>query len=589
MERVIDEVKRKIDIVTFTGSFVSLKKSGRNFKGLCPFHQEKTPSFVVSPDRQIWHCFGACQEGGDIIKFLMKWENITFIEALRDLAEKAGVSLRNIRFEDKLWQRKERMIGLNSLAAEFFEYVLQKTRFGERARGYLKTRALEAKIIKKFQLGYAPSSWDSLLRFLKKKKYSESEIFDSGLLVRGQSGNYYDRFRRRVIFPIKDTRGNIIGFSGRLLGETEKEAKYINTPETLLYHKRETLYGVDSAKDVIKKENNVYLVEGEFDVISSYRLGIYNMAAIKGTAVTREQLMFLKRFTNKITLALDSDTAGKEAVKKGIEEAENLEFDIAIVSIDFAKDADEAIRKDPIKFKKVIKKPVIYYDYIISQAEKNNPTDDAYGKKKFAEEVSTYIDKIKNPIVRSHYIKKIASILDVSENSIEALMRRLRRKKIQRFSFPTYKKITEEKAREKIIQKYILSLIFQNENPEKRFEEVFNIFAIEDLSVPAYQKICKLFFDYKGKGERFNLNHFLQLLPSQLKPIFDEIYLFASTELEVKNEKVEKLIYEAKRYSLKRKIAVLLSSNLEDDKEITEKLKLTNKQLTEVEKKIVTL
>src|SRR3989344_2137948 len=589
MESTIEEIKKKIDIVAFISSFIPVKKSGRNYKGLCPFHQEKSPSFVVSPDRQIWHCFGACQEGGDVIKFLMKWENITFIEALRELAEKAGVKLTNVNFEDKLWKKKEQIIGINLLATEYFEYILHKTRFGEKARDYLKSRSLDEKIIRKFQLGYAPLSWDSLLNFLKKKKFSEVEILNTGLLVQGGRGNLYDRFRGRLVFPIKDARGNVIGFSGRILEEIVKEAKYINTPETLLYHKRETLYGINLAKEAVKKENNIFLVEGEFDVISPYRLGIENIAAIKGSAVTREQLMFLKRFTNKITLALDSDTAGEEAMKKGMEEAENFEFDVGIVSFDFAKDPDEAIRKDPIKFKKAIKNSIPFYDFIIGLSQKKNPTNDAYSKKQIAEEVTAFVEKIKNPIVQSHYIKKIASILDVSETSIEVLMRRMKRKKMQRFTTPIQKKTATEMMREIIIQKYLLSLIFQSEDPYRLAQDIFKIFTIDDLSVPAYQKICQLFFKFKETQERFYLNRFIELLPPELRSAFDELYLFASTEIETKNEKIEKLVFEAKRYSLKRKISQLLSSESSEEKEINESLRSVNQELTRVEKKIVTL
>ena len=589
MESTIEEIKKKIDIVAFISSFIPVKKSGRNYKSLCPFHQERTPSFVISPDRQIWHCFGACQEGGDVIKFLMKWENITFIEALRELADKAGVKLRKVEFEDKLWQKKERFIGINTLAAEFFEYILHKTQFGGNARQYLKQRTLDAKISKKFQLGYAPLSWDSLFNFLKKKKYDRNEIFESGLLVKGESGNYYDRFRGRLMFPIKEARGNVIGFSGRILEESAKEAKYINTPETFLYHKRETLYGINLAKESVKKENNIYLVEGEFDVILPHKLGIENIAAIKGSALTREQLIFLKRFTNKITLAFDSDTAGEEAMRKGIEEAESLDFAVFIVTFDFAKDPDEAVRKDPLKFKKVIKNSVPFYDFIIELSQRKYSVHDAYGKKQIAEDVAGFIEKAKNPIVQSHYVKKIAAILDVTEASIEALMRSMRKKRTQRFNLPVEKKSVSEMIREIIIQKYILSVVFQSEDPYRRTEDIFKILNIEDFSIPAYQKICKLFFKYKEKQKKFSLNDFIQMLPQELRSVFDELYLFASTEIEVKNEKIEKLVYEAKRYSLKREITKFLATDISDEKKTKENLKLINQELSRVEKKIVTL
>lgn len=588
MESSIEEIKKKLDIVAFINSFIPLRRAGRNYKSLCPFHQERTPSFVVSTDRQIWHCFGVCQEGGDLIKFLMKWENITFIEALRELAEKAGVKLTKVNFEDKFWKKKEKIIGINLLAAEFFEFILHKTRFGEKAVEYLKRRSLDAKTIRNFQLGYAPASWDSLLNFLKKKKYNEDDIFESGLLVKSERGSLYDRFRGRLTFPIKDARGNVIGFSGRVLEEAVKEAKYINTPETLLYHKRETLFGINLAKQTVKKENNIFLVEGEFDVISPYQLGIENIVAIKGSAVTREQLMFLKRFTNKITLALDSDTAGEEAVRKGIEEAENLEFDVRVVSFDFAKDPDEAVRKDPIKFKRTLKNSIPFYDFIINLSQKKNPTNDPYSKKQIAEEVTVFVEKIKNPIVQSHYIKKIALLLDVSETSIEALIRIMRRNRLRRFTISTQKKTASGMIREIIIQKYLLSIIFQSEDPYQRAQEIFKIFDIDDFSVPAYQKIYQLFFNFKEKQERFYLNSFIEKLAPELRPTFDELYLFASTEIEVKNEKIEKLVYEAKRYSLKRKISKLLASEIPDEKE-KESLRQINKELTQVEKKIVTL
>ena len=589
MENATDDIKHKLDIVSYISSFIPLNKTGRNFKTLCPFHQEKTPSFIVSSDRQIWHCFGSCQEGGDIFKLLMKWENLTFSEALKELAEKAGVKLTKVNFEDKVWKKKERLIAINNLAAEFFEFILQKSRFGTKALKYLRNRSIETKIIKKFQLGYAPQSWDSLYKFLLKKKHNEGELLESGLLVRGNRGFSYDRFRGRLIFPIKDARGNIIGFSGRTLEKSAKDAKYINTPETPLYHKRETLFGIDLAKESVKKENNIYLVEGEFDMISSYQAGITNIAAIKGSAVTREQLTYLKRYTDQITLAMDSDQAGEESMKKAIIEAEDLEFNIGVVTIDYAKDPDEAIRSDLVKFKKLIKNPIPFYDFIIDVAQKKNPIADAYGKKQFAEEVSEFIGKIKNPIVLSHYVKKVASVLDVTENSVEALIRNLRRKRKQRFSVITQKKSASEMMREVVIQKYLLSRIFQSSSPFQLAEDIFKTFTLDDFSVPSYQKICQLFLNYKKKSRSFHLDDFSPRLSPELLSTFDELYLFASTEIEIKNEKIEKLVYEAKRYSLKRKISQLLSSDKSDDETVKTDLKSISKELTDVEKKIVAL
>ncbi|MEK7070243.1 MAG: DNA primase, partial [Patescibacteria group bacterium] len=279
----IEEIKRKLDVVEFIGSHITLKKAGRNFKANCPFHQEKSASFVVSPERQIWHCFGACQEGGDVIRFLMKWENIPFVEALQELAKRTGVKLDTFDIQDSQWKKKEALIRVNNSAKDFYHYILTQSAIGKKAREYLAARNINEKIIETFQLGYAPQSWDSLIKFLIKKSFAQADLKDTGLTVTGKNNSLYDRFRGRIMFPINDTRGNNIGFSGRVLVEEDSKdgAKYVNTPETPLYHKRESLFGIHLAKDAIKKEGNVFLVEGEFDAISMYQSGVKNVVAIK--------------------------------------------------------------------------------------------------------------------------------------------------------------------------------------------------------------------------------------------------------------------------------------------------------------------
>ena len=587
MDNVIGEIKNKIDIVDFIGSFITLKKTGRNFKANCPFHQEKTPSFIVSPERQIWHCFGACQEGGDVIKFLMKWENITFFEALKELAVKTGIKLRRVSFEDKIWEKKERLIGMNALAVDFFQFILNKTHYGRRALDYLNFRKINPVTTNKFQLGYAPQSWNSLLQFLNKKKYGYGEMLEAGLLVRSERGSYYDRFRGRLIFPIKDARGNTLGFSGRVLEDKSKEAKYINTPETPIYHKRETLFGINLAKETIKKSNNVILVEGELDVISPYQCGIENIVAIKGSAVTKEQLMLIKRYSSSITLALDSDEAGIEAVKRGINEAEDLDFEINAVSFDFAKDPDEAVRKDFREFKKIIARPMPIYDYLIDVAKKKYPNNDPFSKKKFGEDIIVFIEKIKNPIVKSFYIKKIAHLLQVSESSIETLVRQKKfmrtKQKIVAFSRNKISNL----SRPLVIQKYLLSFILQSTDPRKTVMRIFKIITPDDFSIVAYQKIVKLFLHYIDEEKRdININHFIKNLPSELLAVFDEVYLFASGEFGLENDKIEKLSLELKRFSLKRKIGDILSNNDQSETKLNFQLQTLNQQLKEVEKTI---
>lgn len=343
MSNQVEDIKQRIDIVEYIGRYVDLKKSGRNFKGICPFHQEKSPSFVVSPDRQIWHCFGTCGVGGDVISFLMKWENLSFYEALKELADSVGIKLDDVQYDDKQFARKQKLYEINLQALKFYSYLLQETKFGDKAREYLENRGTNEKIIKTFELGYAPSSWDSLIKYLQKKGHSVGDIIDTGLALPGRSGKPYDRFRHRLMFPLKDAKGNVVGFSGRLLDPDKKEAKYVNTPETEIYHKRENLFGIHLVKDDIRKSENVYVVEGEFDMITPFQHGISNIVAIKGAAFTDEQLGILKRYTKRITLALDMDEAGVEAMKRGIRSAEKQDFEIYVAQFTHGKDPDESL------------------------------------------------------------------------------------------------------------------------------------------------------------------------------------------------------------------------------------------------------
>jgi len=589
MDNPIEAIKRKIDIVDFIGSYIPLKKAGRNFKANCPFHQEKTPSFVISPERQIWHCFGSCGEGGDIFKFLMKWENITFFEALKELAQKTNTILKDISFEDKTWKKKEKYYLMNRLTAEFFHYLLKKTKFGKKGMDYLMNRKIKEGTIDKFMLGYSPDSWDSLRLFLKKKSFSDEEIYENGLVVKSEKGRYYDRFRGRLIFPLVDARDHILGFSGRSLDSSATEAKYVNTPETPIYHKRETLFGINLAKETIKKEKKVYLVEGEFDMITPYQNGFTNFVAIKGSAVTNEQLMLLKRYSEKLVLMLDADEAGEEAIRRGIEEAERFDFELSVVRLTVGKDPDEAIHKDINVFKKEIGKPVPVYDFLIDIAQKKYPPENAFNKKKIGDEIVPYLLRINNPIVKSHYIKKISILLEVSEESVESLMNRLKKKKKAQTDYRTSFKIQKGETRELILEKYLISLIFQSENPYKITDKIFAIIHPDDLLIPSHRKIMQIFLDKeKTLRDKYQVNSFASLLEPELKAIFDELYLYAAVEDREKDYDVERLSFEIKKYSLKRQLEKILEEK-DDTVEKKERLVAITGNLKEVEKKLFSL
>ncbi len=561
MDNQIEEVKQKTDIVEYIGSRIHLIKAGRNFRALCPFHSEKSASFVISPERQIWHCFGACHEGGDVIKFAMKWDNVTFFEALKELAERAGVKLAESAIADQAWERKERLLRINNLAAKYYEYVLQNTPVGQAAMDYLLKRGMRQAIIKTFRIGYAPRSWDSLKSFYRKHNFTDQELIDAGLLIQNENGRTYDRFRGRIMFPLCDLRGDIIGFSGRILNASEREAKYINTPETLIYHKRETLYGIHITKDSIRKSGYAILVEGEFDMITPYMHGIDQVVAIKGSAVTREQLQILKRLTNKIILALDADEAGEDAMRRGIQEAEKQDFELQVVMFEGGKDPDELLREDPVAFKKALKSAVPVYDFIISMAEKRFPGEDPFAKKRVGDFVIPFVSRIRNPIVQSHYIKKLAANLNVGEDAIASTIKKYR------FNMPEKKPVFIRDSRRQALsrhdsmQKYLLSQLLQSEKPYQVYDQICEVVAPEDFSVPAYGKVFSALGLFRKNYTDFVQPVFLKTLPPELIPAFDEVLLYNSSEHDHPQDATLRLAYELKRASLKRRISELATTD----------------------------
>lgn len=586
----LEEIKKKIDIVDFISSFIPVKKAGRNFKACCPFHNEKTPSFLISPDRQIWHCFGACNDGGDIVKFLMKLEGITFYEALKKLAEKANVKLDNVDFEDKTWKIKERLFSINNLAADYYNYLLTKHKIGEKALLYLKNRSISDKIINSFNLGYSPDSWDSLLLFLKNKGFKEEEILRSGLIIKSERGKYYDRFRKRLMFPLKDPNNNILGFSGRIIEKKETDAKYINTPETEIYHKRETLFGINLTKDNIRKKNNAIITEGEFDMISCFANGLDNSVAVKGAAVTHEQLKLLKRYTKKIILCLDSDASGEETTKRTIQDAEELDFEIFVASIDFAKDPDEALKKDPISFKKAIKNSLPIYDFIINHTvKKYQNINDPFVKKNVAEEIIPYLIKIKNPIVKGHYIKILSEIINTSILDIEKL---IKQKFQNRKNFYKPKIKINGEQRNEILEKYILSSLFQNENPPLFFEKIKDLIEINDFSIMAHQKLYSNFTEYNKQNNTFSIEQFIQFIPKELIETFDKILLFDIDYFanSIKENNFKKISLEIKKATIKIKISELFRNIGEEKNEKLEnEIKELNQKLSAIEKSLTIL
>lgn len=461
-DKELNEIKQKVDIIDLISGYLPLKKAGRNYRGLCPFHNEKTPSFMVSQELQIFKCFG-CGEGGDIFSFVQKIEGLDFVGSLRLLAERAGVELTEQKITPQQ-SRRERILQIHSLAAEFFHFLLLEHAVGKTALEYLTGRGLTKENIKKFGLGYSPRSWDSLGNFLLKKGYSLSETLSSGLVVQREGGRgFYDRFRGRAMFPIRNVGGQTIGFSGRVI-DSKDEPKYLNSPETDIFKKSEILFGIDLAKGTIKKENLAIIVEGQTDMITPFLAGTKNIVACLGTALSWPQLQLLHRFTENVSLCFDTDLAGDTAARRGIELAEEFGLTVRIISLpDQFKDPDECVRKKPEAWKKAVKEAESVYDFIFSSAQRKYDLKDPVAKKKFAGEILPVLSSITNEIIRSHYIKKAAALLEVTEEILIKELLRLRRSggiAAPKADDRAEKAAVPPRTRQAIIEETVLSLLF---------------------------------------------------------------------------------------------------------------------------------
>jgi len=510
-----EEIKSKIDIVDLISEYIQLKQAGANFRALCPFHNEKTPSFMVSREKQIWHCFG-CGEGGDAFTFIQKIEGIEFPEALKILADKAGVKLKKINPE--MVSQKTKLFDINRLAAEFFHKVLLSSQEGQLARNYIVQRQLKPEIVEEFKLGYAPDSWDKLLNFLQKKGFRENDIFLSGLVVKNEKGGLYDRFRQRLMFPIFDQHGNVIGFTGRILDETKENqgGKYVNTPQTLIYNKSLVIYGLDKAKNEIKKQDLAVFVEGNMDVIASHQAGIKNVIATSGTALTLEQLKILQRYTNNLALSFDADLAGQAAAERGIDNALSMGLNIKIIQLpeiingQAIKDPDDCI-KQGIKFwQEAIAKAVSIMDFYFAKAFKQYDLNDPLAKKEIAAKLLKQVAKLSDKVEQAHWLNKLAQKLEVPEGILQETLNKFLEKK--KDSLPAIKfESVNQKSREVLLSEQLLALLLKYPQNLDYAIDRLEVEMIRDLDL---QKIYKELILYYNEKKNFDYIEFEKLLHS---------------------------------------------------------------------------
>lgn len=413
------QIKDRLDIVQIIGEYLPLKKSGANYKTNCPFHHEKTPSFMVHPEKQIWHCFG-CSKGGDIFSFVQEMEGMDFVEALKLLADRAGVKIDTYQSEINSSQRN-RIFEINSKAANFFNRFLVDIPAAKPARDYLERRGIKSTTIAEWQIGFAPDQWELLTQYLLKKGYGIDDIVASGLTIRRDNADiatgrgFYDRFRGRVMFPISDAHGNIVGFTGRVLVETENSGgKYVNTPQTIVYDKSRVLYGLNLAKTEIKTLDSAVLVEGQMDVVACHEAGMKNVVAVSGTALTPEQVRLLKRYTLNLSMAFDADSAGQSAGARGSEVAlaEGMNVKVIRIPEGAGKDADECIRKNPAVWTKAVAGATSLMDWHFTRAMQNLGVDPK-SRQKAADYLLAQIFRVPYAVEREVYLKRLSEELGV--------------------------------------------------------------------------------------------------------------------------------------------------------------------------------
>jgi len=595
-----EEIKSKLDIVDVLSEYIPMKPAGSNFRANCPFHQEKSPSFMVSPDKQIWHCFG-CGKGGDIFSFIMEIEGLSFGEALRYLAPKAGVVLQkeNVEFNSQ----KGRLSDVMSAAADFYHREMLKN---NQIKDYLKSRGLKEETVRTWKIGYSPNSWDDLLLFLRGKKYSNEEIFLAGLSSKKESYNsYYNRFRDRIMFPINDAAGNVIAFTGRVNPatasvETEKMGKYINSPQTNIYDKSRVLFALDRAKMEIKNRDLAIVVEGQMDAIACHQFGYKNVIASSGTALTGEQLKLIKRYTNNVALAFDADIAGQMAADRGIKEAMAADLNIKIITIPGGKDPDECLKNNPADWEMAVATAKPMMEYYFEKVLADLDVSKIENKRLAAKKILTMIAKFSSKVEIDHWLKRLAQIIDIDEGVLRETLKDILRGEMKIESLPR-KQVPKNIAAnndlwEEKLSLSLLALVFKY--PDLVGHVIDNI-NIEQIFGPNIREFYKSLIIYYNDKKNLDYNNFKIYLENQVinhVSLLNKIVLLGDKDFseipadQVKNEitriiiSLKQFFYKQQMKETEKRIAVAEESgDLEQLPALLSDLKLLGQKIKEID------
>lgn len=567
---VTDEIKDRIDIIDLVSETVELRRSGKNYTGFCPFHHNiNTPSFVVFPETQTWHCFGECDDGGDVFNFMMKKEGWEFAETLQNLADRVGIELKPLTEEDKQQQEEhERLRILLEEAVNFYRHQLTQTTAGSTARDYLEKRQLNQKTIEVFGLGYAPNSWDTALNYFQEKGYSPQELLAAGLVSERDSGGFYDRFRHRLMIPIRDRSGKIAGFGARILNPDDVP-KYLNSPQTDLFDKGRLLYGLDLARKEIRNQDEVVIVEGYMGVIAPYQHGYQNLVAQMGTALNEYQLAMLKRYTRRLVIAMDSDAAGQKATLRGLQIAREsmdkstdlvfdargllrhearLEADIRVLTLPSGMDPDDVVNQDPDAWGDLVEqaRPVVLH--VMDALSTGQDLEDPKVKTKIASQVLPLIDDLPNPIERDTYQQRLARKLRINEQTLLSFRTqsqnqappRRRTQAVQTQTQPP--SVPKENFKQDTYEAHCVGILLREPELIYRVDreltrDGLNRFSEKDFENTNYQILVKIIRDALGQHQEEPQDYVLDHLTAEIIDLARDL-LDRTADLNTKTDRV---------------------------------------------------
>lgn len=546
----VQSIKEKLDIADFIRTYVQLSPAGKNFKGLCPFHKEKSPSFIVSPDRQIWHCFG-CGAGGDLIGFLMRYENLEFFEALKVLGEKAGIDIGKVGSQDQ--KQLNALYEINRAAKDFFKLNLSQS---QNAVEYLKSRGLKPETAAEFEIGFAPDLTDALSRRLLGAGFSVAALEKAGLVIKTETGTYRDRFRNRIMFPIGNQFGKIVGFTGRIMPgyESENIGKYVNSPETPIFNKSKILYGLDKARIAIRDSHSAVLVEGQMDFLMAWQDGVKNLVATSGTALTGEHLKSLKRIAENLILSFDTDAAGQAATERAIDLASASDLSVKVLSFpkEFqAKDPADIVQINPGVFKTFVDQARLAMEYYLDKFQIRTSEFQKLGIQDRKKNLRSILSKIKNiysPVERSYWLREVEKESGFDEASLTEEMENLKKTESSpKEEAANGNPVELPSSRQDIISQRILSLVL---NQKDLYQELAP--SIVFLS-EHYQKLTSYYFTSNSLS-----------LSAELQPIADLISLRSGLEFNddtVKNkQELTELVRQLKLEKYKSQRQEILTS-----------------------------